>query len=158
MKRIRVKAVSPLIAAVLLIVFTVAVGAVVLNWMTQYTKGTTEKAGTDTTSTVECAKQIIDIQDVRFTSDKNGNNYLENVTLFVQNLGTAKAVISTVSVYDDEGDTCENTSANVPLEPGAFKAFTPLEYCSSRQVSNTTFTVRVSTDCGSADTYKYTSS
>ena len=61
------KAVSPLIAVVLLIVFTVAVSTAILGWLTDYTKTTTAAASSGTTGTggvVNCANQVISISDV----------------------------------------------------------------------------------------------
>ncbi len=144
------KGVSPLIAAVLLIVFTVAIGAVVLNWMTEYTKGTTEKAGTDTSTTVECAKQILDIVDVKIDNDGN-------VTVFLQNLGSADARITTVTLYDDAGNICNaNTSfTGVTVSAGGMVVFTPITTCTS--VNKSAYTLRVASDCGSSDVYKYPS-
>ena len=66
------KAVSPLIAVVLLIVFTVAVSTAILAWLTDYTKTTTEAASSGTTGTggvVNCANQIISISDVSVTQN-----------------------------------------------------------------------------------------
>ena len=61
------KAVSPLIAIVLLIVFTVAISTLIIAWMTEYTKTTTEAASSGTSGVVSCATQTISISDVSIT-------------------------------------------------------------------------------------------
>jgi len=64
------KAVSPLIAIVLLIVFTVAISTLIIAWMTEYTKTTTEAASSGTTGrqgVVSCSNQILEISDVSVT-------------------------------------------------------------------------------------------
>ena len=61
------KAVSPLIAVVLIMIFTVAVGTMVMTWMTDYTK-TTTSAATEATSgekgVVYCANSNVEISNV----------------------------------------------------------------------------------------------
>ncbi len=147
-KKIRIKGISPLIAAVLLIVFTVAIGAVVLNWMTQYTKGTTEKAGTDTSTTVDCAKQILDISDAKY--NQSGN---EQLTVFVQNLGSVTAQLNTLTLYDNAGNMCVNNSLGLTLAPGEIKIIT--QNCSGKNVDSSAYTVRIASSCGASDTYTY---
>ena len=55
------KGVSPLIAVVLLIVFTVAVSTMIMSWMNTYTKDTTTSATTNTNTVIDCSKQVIKI-------------------------------------------------------------------------------------------------
>ncbi len=64
------KGISPLIAIVLLIVFTVAISTLIVAWMYDYTKNTTDAASSGTTGrggVVSCANQIIAISDVSVT-------------------------------------------------------------------------------------------
>lgn len=144
----KMKGVSPLIASVLLIVFTVAIGAVVLNWMTSYTQGTTERAGTDTSSTIDCAKQILSIENA---TKKNGQ-----ITIMIENLGSADAELTNLYVYDDSGNGCEVTISET-LPAGGFKIFTapstPDPNCD--KVDNVTYTVRISSSCGASDKFIY---
>ena len=61
------KGISPLIAIVLLIVFTVAISTLIVAWMYDYTKKTTDAASSGTTGrqgVVSCSNQIISISDV----------------------------------------------------------------------------------------------
>ena len=143
------KGVSPLIAAVLLIVFTVAIGAVVLNWMTSYTKQTTNKAGTDTSSTIECAKQIISITKANKTSDG------KYIYLFVTNQGSMPTTLDAAYAYDNQGHSCSNTSlTTINLGVGGM-AYINISGCSN--VNSNAFTVRVSNKCGNTDQKQYPS-
>jgi len=133
------KGTSPLIAAVLLIVFTVAVGTLIMNWMTTYTKSTTESAGTETSTTMDCAKQIIDITDIK----QSGGN----VTVLVQNLGSITTNMTKVLAYDSNGNTCDITTTAQTISAGDLKIIGPVN-CSSAKLDTTSFTVRVTTACG----------
>ncbi|NPA38811.1 MAG: hypothetical protein GXN99_03405 [Candidatus Nanohaloarchaeota archaeon] len=145
-KQVLKKGVSPLIAAVLLIVFTVAIGAVVLNWMTSYTKGTTETAGTDTSSTIQCAKQIIVIENV---TKSNGQ-----VIVRAENQGSADATISSIILYDANSKSCETTGLAHTIPAGGYKII-EVNNTACDAVDNTSYTVRISTDCGASDTFLY---
>ena len=57
-KRMKKKAVSPLIATVLLIAFAVALGAVVMNWGRSYVEETAEKARTTSDTKVSCSMDV----------------------------------------------------------------------------------------------------
>ena len=52
------KGVSPLIATVLLIAFSVALGAVVMNWGTMYVQDTSSRAGALSDSKVACSNEV----------------------------------------------------------------------------------------------------
>ncbi|MBI2110144.1 hypothetical protein HYT58_03170 [Candidatus Woesearchaeota archaeon] len=52
------RGISPLIATVLLIGFTVALAVLVINWGVEYTKKTTEQTGKTTTAALKCATEL----------------------------------------------------------------------------------------------------
>ena len=90
------KAVSPLIAVILILVFTVAISTAILAWLTDYTKTTTTAASSGTTGTggvVNCANQIISINDVSI--NQNGD------TLSEFNDTTTTQTYSHIDVGDD---------------------------------------------------------
>ena len=58
------KAISPMIATVLLIAFTVAVGGILSLWLTGYTTTTTSAVETATTNQTKCAGTYIDVISV----------------------------------------------------------------------------------------------
>lgn len=78
------KGVSPLIATVLLIAFSVALGAVVMNWGTSYVRDTSEASEANSDDKVMCSTVV----DVEFT-EVNGvkrvfySNGTANITLII---------------------------------------------------------------------------
>ena len=72
------KGISPLIATVLLIGFTVALAAVLMTWGLEYIRGTTEKVGDQTDQYLLCSDLAFEITNVDCTNDEviiqnNGN-------------------------------------------------------------------------------------
>lgn len=85
------KAVSPLIATVLLIAFAVALGAVVMNWGRGYVDDTTQFASEKSAKEIRCSMDI-SMKFVEFSDEKqicldNGTNTI-NFTL--RNAGTVQ--------------------------------------------------------------------
>ncbi|MBI1971722.1 MAG: hypothetical protein HYS53_00315 [Candidatus Aenigmarchaeota archaeon] len=118
------KGVSPLVAAVLLISFTMAIAAILATWATQYMS---QQTATLTTKGNEAncvyARMALDT----FTYDKNSNQLiliinndgrigLQNFTLFLYN-GSG---ISRVSL---ETDTSVTNKQNTTLPPGEPRSF-----------------------------------
>ncbi len=63
------KALSPLIATILLIAFTIGVGSFIADWFTKYARGNIERASTSGQQAVECSRQNIDILSVEHPSE-----------------------------------------------------------------------------------------
>jgi len=68
------KAISPLVATVLLIGFTVAVAGIVVVWLTTFATTSTEDVGEKTETELYCAYGGIRISDLQFC-----NNYLSGI-------------------------------------------------------------------------------
>ncbi len=66
------KGISPLIAAVLLIAITVAIGTLVGGWISTFTKATTDKVSNRTAEAIDCTSANINIEDVYVISGLNG--------------------------------------------------------------------------------------
>lgn len=96
------KAISPLIAVVLLVVFTIGIGIIVSSWLSGYTKSTTESAGTASSEVVECAKQIIDISDVYY----NNTGSASTVKVRITNLGQVTTYVRKITAMDPDGEEC----------------------------------------------------
>jgi len=76
------KGVSPLIATVLLIAFTVSIGSVVMNWGTGYVKEEQEKATVTSDVRLTCATDVnLKIMEMNNMQDYCYTNNSENVTL-----------------------------------------------------------------------------
>lgn len=62
------KAISPLIATVLLIAFTVAVGGILSLWLTTFTKSQTTIVGQRSETDLQCSYGAISISDLKYSS------------------------------------------------------------------------------------------
>lgn len=74
------KGISPLIASVLLIAFTLSVAAIIGSWLTSMTKTTTDTVGGELAKQVNCSKVTLDVIDALCHSTTN-------VTVSIQNIG-----------------------------------------------------------------------
>ncbi len=106
------KGINPLIASVLLIAFTVAVGGIISLWLTSFSKVMTSKAESTSIASSECAGAYFDIITV------NDDNVATNGLLIaVRNSGAPNSTIS--SIADDVGDV--NSSVGISLSLGEAK-------------------------------------
>ena len=143
------KAVSPLIAVVLLIVFTVAVSTMIMSWMNTYTKDTTAGASSNTDTVIACSKQTVKIPaNAGVTTTSN-----LNVTIYVENNGQMNTTIKKVIAFDTDNTACEISAIEQTLEVGDFMAFPVVGYdpvnCSAIDGwSGGVCRARVTTTCG----------
>ncbi len=121
------KGISPMVATVLLIAFTVAVGGIVSVWMTGFTTSTTGSVESASTNQTKCAGVYIDIISVNDASFMIRNPsaqpingitcYSGNGTLITSdpiNLATGGSINSTI--WDRDGYTsiiCGGTCLNI---------------------------------------------
>lgn len=90
------KAVSPLIATVLLIAFAVALGAVVMNWGRGYVDETTKFASEKSAKEIRCSMDInlkfIEFDDVQQICLNNGTGTpdISSINFTLQNSGTVE--------------------------------------------------------------------
>jgi len=111
-KKKKKKAVSPLIATIVLISFTIAIGSLVINWGKQFITAQTQglqQAG------VECQKE--NMQIVSATWDRT-NNKLKFIT---KNMGEIEFKFKTVNVYFDDGTVTTLPSAGNSISDGTNK-------------------------------------
>ena len=109
------KAVSPLIAVILLIVFTVAVSTAILGWLTDYTKITTKAASSGTTGTggvVNCANQIISISDVSVIQNSDTLTQFNDSTPS-KTFSSATGITETVWVRIPKNATVTSTALTI---------------------------------------------
>lgn len=99
------RAVSPLIATVLLIAFSVALGAVVMNWGRSFVTERTEKVDTDTDVQLQCTTDII-LQFVEIANSKQVCQMSTSNTtrVLVQNIGSSDASGLVMRVIDDSSN------------------------------------------------------
>ena len=98
------KGISPLIAGVLLIAFTLAVAAIISGWLTSLTKTTTEKTEKGVSTQVECSKAVIEIEKVT-SSD-----------VIIHNSGS----VSLTGNFTVECNTTVSTTSRIVLEKGSY--------------------------------------
>lgn len=83
------RGISPLIATVLLIGFTVALAAVIMTWGLDYIKGTTDTVGKQTNKFLLCTNMLKiavkpDCASNKVTIENNGEINIESVRIAVQ--------------------------------------------------------------------------
>jgi flagellin-like protein len=76
------KGISPLIAAVLLIAFTMAVAAILTAWVTTFTQETTSEVGESGSEQIACSFAGLSIYDAVYTVDDDA------LTVAIANTGT----------------------------------------------------------------------
>ena len=105
------KGMSPLIASVLLIAVTVGVAAILINWMTSYTKGQTSKISTQ--STTECTYKNIDFTDTPTYSASSGN-----ITLNLENSGSSAVNVTDEYIKFENDNTIYHCTKAINLAVG----------------------------------------
>jgi len=116
------KGISPLIASVLLIAFTLGVATIIGSWLTSVSKTSTQQIGSQLTQQVNCTGNIIDIVDatchdntiVTVTLQSLGSASLTNPSFYIRttnqsftctNITTATIAVGGISKFDI---TCSN--------------------------------------------------
>ena len=103
----RSKAISPMIATVLLIAFTVAVGGILSLWLTGYTATTTSAVETASTNQTKCVGTYIDVISVSSGAiliTNRGSQTISNVNCFAGN-GTNITLVAGVSLTSGAGNS-----------------------------------------------------
>ncbi len=93
------KGLSPLVGAVLLIVFTIGIGAIIMSWVNTYTKETTYDASRGSKEVLDCASTNIKIEDIYINS-------ANSVKLILRNTGLKPIQIKEAIVWDVNGTKC----------------------------------------------------
>jgi flagellin-like protein len=127
------KAVSPLIAAVLLIAFTVAVGGIISLWLSSFTQtqsGMIEKSAEKTT---KCAATSLQIREVRYGSGR------VNVTVIhaTGSEGLRNLSVSVLGAGISNSSDVRYTSAD--FTPGQVEAFSVIFAASPEWVTASAF-------------------
>ena len=146
------KGVSPLIASVLLVTFTIALGSLILGFFT----GTTNKLAEDTEKgrqeTAECTYKSAKISDIFI----NTSGTFQTIRASVTNDGNGNLTLRSAAVYDTAGNKCPFNAGGNVLEPGDTKLYTNSTDCTIFSSQCTDFAyAEVTTTCGNAfDTFK----
>ncbi|MEM5868696.1 MAG: archaellin/type IV pilin N-terminal domain-containing protein [Candidatus Aenigmatarchaeota archaeon] len=106
------KGLSPLIASVLLIAFTVSVAMIIMTWFSSFARGTTESIGATGETAVGCSSAGINIEHV-YISGTNG-------VIVVRNIGFVPLNV-TGMIVNTTGSTC-TTASPTTVDVGETKA------------------------------------
>ena len=93
------KGISPLIAAVLLIVFTIGIATIIMSWINAYTKDTTSDATKNTEDLIDCAGTNVNILDVYILTPTS-------VKVIARNTGMKPIMVKEGYVLDTNGTLC----------------------------------------------------
>ena len=110
------KGISPLVATVLLIAFTIAIGGVLLVWFSSLTTTQTGTVGTSGEKLADCASSAVTIREARFNATPGSSgSTLVNVTVSLI-AGTEK--VANFTVYVTGKGITNSTSDNSTVVPG----------------------------------------
>lgn len=132
------KGISPLIASVLLIAFTLAVATIIGSWLTSVSKTSTQQIGGQLTQQVNCTGNVLDIVDALCHDNTV-------VTITLQNMGDA--ALTSPSFYiraQNQTYSCTNSSTDTIAAGGISKFDIP---CTNFPVNMTINYVRVTALC-----------
>ncbi len=108
------KGVSPLIAAVLLIAFTMAVAAILTAWVTTFTQDTASQVGNESEQLISCSYAGVSVFDANWDGS--------NVDVTVANTGTVD--LNNVSIYAFRDASIQGQAFITNLESGAIDSGT----------------------------------
>jgi len=148
------KGISPLISSVLLVVFVVAIGGLTMNWLTSYTKSTTEKVDNASTTNIACSRVNLDITEVFMVQNTTSGN--TTIRAVVSNMGDAATLVQSTA-YNTVGQSCRLTGTT-SLAKGALETFANESNCSAFNTSLDCADldrVVITTTCGTTSTFKY---
>ena len=113
------KGISPLIASVLLIAFTVAIATLIMGWFSTITRSTTTTVGNKTSESVACSSAQISIEDIYIRQ-----SLFANVTVIVKNTGYATIGINSLQIYNTTGQNFSTGFiAATSLPPGSIVTY-----------------------------------
>ncbi len=111
------KAISPLIASVILVAITVGLAVLVGSWLRNYAASQTADTKKTSTSTIQCFNARVNIKNVVL--------YSGDVVVVVENNGLRDLRITRIVAYNSTVASCtvyENTTG-VPLNAGEMRVF-----------------------------------
>jgi flagellin-like protein len=139
------KGISPLIAAVLLIAFTVAIATLVMGWFSTLTRTTTETVSNKTSESVSCSNAQIGIQDIYITA---GNSATGSARVIVKNTGFKTLGVTSLQIYNTTGHNFSSGFSGVgSFPPGSIQTFS-IENVSIITCPTTFSKVIVTSNCG----------
>lgn len=109
------KGISPLIATVLIIGFTVALAAIIMTWGTTFSKGMQKSTEATTEEQLSCAQDVvIDLSGACYVAGKAA------VKLTIKNDGSKDIVKMSARFYKDANTVASDTTTLVGVAPAVF--------------------------------------
>jgi flagellin-like protein len=142
------KGISPLVASVMLIAFTIAVAGIISIWLTSFAKTTTEEVTERATTEIECVYGGISLHNLKFCK-KNGwgflSGFLENTRLISLGEITIHAIYDNGTIQKTElclidASVEECATANLSIAPNE-------EFLFNITTGSNYEKIRVSTNC-----------
>lgn len=135
------KGVSPLIAVVLLIAFTLAIGGFVSTWMYDITKSQTTEVVTR--SKPECAFAYLNV----ISNTSEFDNTTDTLSFQIENTGTKSVEITDIQVIYDNGTQVKTNWGARTLASNEIMSITNVTENGSATINNSIKKVRILTDC-----------
>jgi len=121
------KGISPMLAVILLIAFTVAVGGLLSVWMISMTRTQTGVAGAGAEKLIACSKSVLDIGRVVSTETNRNDTFNVEVIYYA---GSEDLYNFTIYLSDALGYVGKNVSTDFtptnPMRPGSVHTFSVL--------------------------------
>ncbi|MFO8016912.1 MAG: archaellin/type IV pilin N-terminal domain-containing protein [Candidatus Woesearchaeota archaeon] len=138
--RLNKKAVSPLIATVLLIAFAVALGAVVMNWGRGYVDETTSFAKKKSDTEISCSMDI-GMKFIKFNDKKDIciDNGTDTINFTLQNTGTVPVVGVKIQAIGNSSVVEQNINESIPIA-GIHKGYIDYSLSGNGSLRQTRFT------------------
>ena len=127
------KGISPFIAVVLLIAFTLSVAAIMGGWITSFTKSTSETVEERSEERIECAYGGVALNDLVY------NSTLGNITGYIENTDVIPLGNIDLEIFYDNS-TRQEIDLNAELSPGEKDSF-------NQAISSNYDKVRTFTNC-----------
>jgi len=131
------KGISPLIAAVLLIAFTVSVSMIIMGWFSTFTRTTTANISASTTEAIGCNAASINIEHIYLTATRG--------SIVVKNTGFKDLSVSGM-IVNTTGGVCSFTGS---VAKGAVTSLSGA--CTLFDSANDFSRAIVTTNCGGVD-------
>jgi len=103
------KGLSPLIATVLLIAFTVSIGAILMTWVSSLTKESTGEIGNKSSSIIDCNVADITIDDVYIDLRANISRVI------VRNSGLTTVEVTDAILMSITGENATPVNGSLPI-------------------------------------------
>lgn len=123
------KAVSPLIATVLLIAFAVALGAVVMNWGKGFVESTAKDVGDKSNMDLACQQDVmLSVKEIGNSPKICYNTTSAHIEVILENSGTRDITGMQIAIFDSSDNMNISTNSTLSIAAGAVSNKLTLEH------------------------------